>query len=299
MKEAFIEKRFSASSLDIIKKADTICREYMAQGLTLTLRQLYYQFVSRDWLPNKQTEYKRLGSIINDARLAGMIDWEAMEDRTRNLESIPNWGTVSEYFKSVPYWFHYDMWKHQDNRLEVWIEKEALVGVIERVCNQYKVPYFACRGNSSQSEMYVAANRFAEHNENGQRTVVLHLGDHDPSGIDMTRDNAERLELFWNKNMDGTLVEVRRLALNMDQINRYKPPPNPAKTTDSRYTEYEKKFGDQSWELDALNPTVIRELLDTEISSYIDHDAWQEAQDREKEEKGRIEKFLRGWKDVE
>ena len=299
MKEAFIEKRFSASSLDIIKKADTICREYMAQGLTLTLRQLYYQFVSRDWLPNKQTEYKRLGSIINDARLAGLIDWEAMEDRTRNLESIPNWGTVSEYFKSVPYWFHYDMWKHQDNRLEVWIEKEALVGVIERVCNQYKVPYFACRGNSSQSEMYVAANRFAEHNENGQRTVVLHLGDHDPSGIDMTRDNAERLELFWNKNMDGTLVEVRRLALNMDQINRYKPPPNPAKTTDSRYTEYEKKFGDQSWELDALNPTVIRELLDTEISSYIDHDAWQEAQDREKEEKGRIEKFLRGWKDVE
>jgi len=299
VKEAFIEKRFSASSLDIIKKADTICREYMAQGLTLTLRQLYYQFVSRDWLPNKQTEYKRLGSIINDARLAGMIDWEAMEDRTRNLESIPNWGTVSEYFKSVPYWFHYDMWKHQDNRLEVWIEKEALVGVIERVCNQYKVPYFACRGNSSQSEMYVAANRFAEHNENGQRTVVLHLGDHDPSGIDMTRDNAERLELFWNKNMDGTLVEVRRLALNMDQINRYKPPPNPAKTTDSRYTEYEKKFGDQSWELDALNPTVIRELLDTEISSYIDHDAWQEAQDREKEEKGRIEKFLRGWKDVE
>jgi len=296
MKEAFIEKRFTTSSLDIIKKADAICKEYMAQGLTLTLRQLYYQFVSRDWLPNKQTEYKRLGSIINDARLAGLIDWEAMEDRTRNLESIPNWGAVSDFFRSVPHWFHYDMWKHQDTRLEVWIEKEALVGVIEGVCNQYKVPYFACRGNSSQSEMYVAAQRFQEHNERGQRTVILHLGDHDPSGIDMTRDNADRLELFWNKHQDGTLVEVQRLALNMDQIQRHRPPPNPAKTTDSRYTEYEKKFGNQSWELDALNPTIIRDLLETEISSYIDHDAWKEAADQEIEEKKRIAKFLKDWK---
>ena len=85
----YTPKRFSAGSLAMIEKANEIIADYAAQGFTLTLRQLYYQFVSKDLLPNKQAEYKRLGSVINDARMAGMLDWEAIEDRTRNVKHQP------------------------------------------------------------------------------------------------------------------------------------------------------------------------------------------------------------------
>src|ERR1700722_6265193 len=89
--EQFVDRKFQDGSLALIEKANEIIADYQAQGFTLTLRQLYYQFVSRDIIPNKQSEYKRLGSVINDARLAGLIDWSAIEDRTRNVRTISTW----------------------------------------------------------------------------------------------------------------------------------------------------------------------------------------------------------------
>ena len=94
------------------------------------------------------------------------------------------------------------------------------------VAERLRVPYFACRGYVSQSESFAAGVRFADHFRRRQTPIVFHLGDHDPSGIDMTRDNADRLHLFA-----GQRVEVRRLALNMEQIEEFNPPPNPAKET--------------------------------------------------------------------
>ena len=128
------------------------------------------------------------------------------------------------------------------------------------VCNEFRLPYFACRGNNSESEQYKAGKRFEAHLANGLTPVVLHLGDHDPNGLDMTRDNRDRLAMFARQG-----VEVRRLALNMDQIERYRPPPNPAKETDTRYAAYAKQFGRECWELDALVPTVIANLIPTEV----------------------------------
>src|SRR5215468_10616384 len=91
MRQAFVHKEFRQASLDIIAKANAILEEYESQSLILTLRQLYYQFVARGLLPNKQSEYKRLGDIITDARLAGLIDWAMMEDRTRYLREPSTW----------------------------------------------------------------------------------------------------------------------------------------------------------------------------------------------------------------
>src|SRR5579864_7879084 len=95
-KIAYKEFNFRAPTLAIVKKANEIIAEYAAQGFDLTLRQLYYQFVSRDLIPNTQKDYKNLGSIINDARLAGMIDWETIVDRTRELRSLSHWSDPSE-----------------------------------------------------------------------------------------------------------------------------------------------------------------------------------------------------------
>jgi hypothetical protein len=266
------EISFRPATLALIETCNRVIAEYERQGFTLTLRQLYYQMVSRDVIPNRVQEYKRLGSIVNDARLAGLIDWEAIEDRTRNLRSIAHWRNPAEIVEAVASQFRIDKWAGQKYRVEVWIEKDALVGVIEGVCEELDVPFFSCRGYTSQSEMWGAAMRMARFTKGKQIPVVLHLGDHDPSGIDMTRDIQDRLRLF-----SGRAVEVDRLALNMPQVEEYDPPPNPAKESDSRFQGYMAIHGDESWELDALEPTVIAALIRTAVEERRNPILWAEA----------------------
>jgi hypothetical protein len=114
-KIAYQQTRFSASSLEVIERANSILEEYAVRPtpIILTLRQLYYQFVARDWIDNNQKEYKRLGKIINDARMAGLIDWDHLRDRTRNLSRLQYWedpGGVIETAAS----YHRDLWEGQD-----------------------------------------------------------------------------------------------------------------------------------------------------------------------------------------
>jgi hypothetical protein len=277
------------TKLAMIKQANVIIAAYQAQGFDLTLRQLYYQFVSRDLLPNTVQSYKRLGDIIVDGRLAGLIDWDAIVDRTRNLESLAHWTNPEGIVEAISEQFRLDKWARQPHRIEVWIEKEALAGVFERVCQELDIPYFCCRGYTSVSEMWAAGRRLLQYRSSltrkkggnrGQVPIILHFGDHDPSGIDMTRDIVDRLQMFA-----GFRIEVERLALNMNQVEEYAPPPNPAKMTDSRYASYIQVYGEESWELDALEPTVLATLVRDAVARFRDEDLW--AEDTEREEEGR------------
>jgi len=270
VKIKYIDRNFAASSLSLIEHANTIIAEYAGQGYKLTLRQLYYQFVARDLIANKTREYKRLGSVINDARLAGLIDWEAIEDRGRNLRGPATWSSPASIIETCSYQFKLDLWADQEYVPEVWIEKEALVSVAEAACRDTRVSSFACKGYVSQSEMWNAGDRrFGLYAKANQTPVIIHLGDHDPSGIDMTRDIADRASMFF-----GERVDVRRVALNMDQVDEYGPPPNPAKVTDSRFATYAQAHGTESWELDALNPDVLVRIIKAEIEKFIDRDKW-------------------------
>lgn len=267
----YIEKKFNRSSKVLIAQANEIITAYTEQGYQLTLRQLYYQFVARDFLANTQANYHRLGSIINDARLAGLIDWFAIEDRMRNLRALPTWDSPTEILEGCAQQFRVDLWEGQPTVVEVWVEKDALVGVIERPCHTFNAPYFACRGYTSQSEMWGAAQRMIRRKkDHKQNTIVLHFGDHDPSGVDMTRDINDRINLFTAAHGAPGCCEIRRLALNMDQVEQYDPPPNPAKTSDARFVGYQQEHGDECWELDALEPSVIETLVREEIESIID-----------------------------
>src|SRR5258708_1263085 len=297
-KRCYVPRNFSPSSLAVITQANEIIAAYTAQGYDLTLRQLYYQFVSRDLIPNKQSEYKRLGSIINDARLAGLIDWNAITDRTRELRSLSHWEDPAEIVDPIAKQVRIDKWATQPCRVEVWIEKDALVGVFERVCQELDIGLLSCRGYTSQSEMWSAAQRLIRYSRgdgNGtsaQEVVVLHFGDHDPSGIDMTRDITDRLELF------GTPLDLRRLALNMDQVQQYEPPPNPAKETDSRFAGYIQTYGHESWELDALEPDVLAGLVRTEIQKLIEPTAWKAAVANEKKQRALLQAVSGRWEEV-
>lgn len=324
---SYESKRFSTGSLDTIARANRICAEYATQGYDLTLRQLYYQFVSRGWIANKQTEYKRLGGIINDARMAGKMDWDYIVDRTRKLEKRSHWRDAKHVLHDAAAGFGIDRWSetYQQTRVEVWIEKDALVGVLEACCPSEDVAYFSCRGYTSQSEMWSASQRLGSYLRAGQSLVILHLGDHDPSGLDMTRDIRDRIRTFLCSDWARYLVKegeidpdnydqeelydrvkvdvldrfkVERIALNMDQIEQYNPPPNPAKVTDPRGVSYVAKHGHSSWELDALEPTVLVQLIRDGIEEHRDFGGWEEAGELEEEHRELLTAASNRWDEV-
>ncbi len=262
-KMAYKNINFRAESLKLIELINGVINEYTSQGYDLTLRQVYYQIVARGYIPNNERSYKNVGNLINDARLAGLIDWNAIQDRTRYIRKKPHWNSPSHIMQTMEAMYAIDTRDDQPNYIEVWVEKDALIGIVQDISRKLDIPCFSCRGYVSASEMWVAAQRFLDE-EHRERRVILHLGDHDPSGKDMTRDIEERLALF------GADVEVRRIALNFDQIEEFSPPPNPTKLSDSRATSYIEEYGYSCWELDALEPKILTNLIKTEIDQLTD-----------------------------
>ena len=293
MLKEYIPWRPSGDSASIVNTAVNILEDYASQGLDLTLRQLYYQFVARGLIANKQTEYKRLGDLINKARLGGYVPWNRIVDRTRELRRVSSWEDPGAILSAVAEQYTRNLWEVQSDYVEVWIEKDALIGVIEGVCQELHVPYFSCRGFVSQSEMHSAALRFIRKEKaEGVDCHILHLGDHDPSGMDMTRDIQDRLSLF------GAHVHVERIALNMDQILELNPPPNPAKTTDSRSTAYIREYGEESWELDAIEPRRMVDLIRDEIMQRVDAERMDGVQEVSAKEREFLAHLSNTWEDL-
>lgn len=269
MKQEFRTVKFRPESLERIELCNEIIDDYLGQGLRLTLRQLYYQLVSRDVIPNSEKSYKSLGGLVSDARLAGLMDWSAIEDRVRQPRRASEFNNLEELVQAALRSYRLPRWKGQASYVELWVEKDALAGVLWPIAHEYHVVLMVNRGYSSQSAMYESAERFKESwlDDGDRELVLLYLGDHDPSGEDMVRDVKERLEMF------GASLRVEKLALTMDQVRQYKPPPNPAKITDSRAKAYIEKYGDKSWEVDALPPErlsrIIRQALDAEVDQVM------------------------------
>lgn len=290
-KERYKRIKFNNATLDLIDTMNGIVAEYIQQGFRLTVRQLYYQLVARDVVPNTERSYKRITNTANDARVAGLMDWDAIEDRTRAFVRRQRWDDGAQILDSAARSFHMDMWTTQPARVFCIIEKEALVGVLEPTCKALDVPVLAARGYPSATVLREFAQEDIIPSVDNQNIVILHLGDHDPSGMDMTRDLTERLEMFSRSD-----IELVRIALNMDQIHERKPPPNPAKTTDSRFQAYRDQFGDESWELDALPPSYLVELVQGEIEDRIDTDAWETRAAEVTDIRNRITKLAKGFK---
>lgn len=299
MKIVYEQHNFRRKTLKIIEAANEILAEYSAQGLVLTVRQLFYQFVARDLLSNTKHSYDLVDRTINLGRMAGLIDWRMLEDRTRGEHALSHWESVGDILTDCVSDFHVDIWRTQPRHVEVWIEKDALIGVIEGVCQKLDMTYFACKGYASVSAMWEAGQRLKEHIRAGQSVTILYFGDHDPSGIDMDRDIEKRLRVFIEHDFGpiGDMLEVRRLALTLDQVQRYGPPPNPVKEKssdpdkkggDNRAKKYVEEFGKECWELDALPPEVIVDLIEAEVLALRDDDAWQAALDRQEAGRERL-----------
>jgi hypothetical protein len=271
MKHCYIPKTFYKKTAELLAECDAVCTTYAKKGYTLTLRQLFYQLVATNRIENTVREYKNLGVVVTDGRYAGVLDWEHITDRVRVIKRKPRWQDVEDFVNSVAPQFHVDTWREQTYRPEVWIEKDALIELAEEACEPLDIPYIAVKAYNSASAMWEASKRFREYQRDGQTPLILHLGDHDYTGDDCSRFLRERMELLT----DGP-VELNRLALNADQIEKYELPPQPGKQSDPRFKGYLAKHKTtEVWELDALRPDVIVEIIENGIRQALDDDSRQ------------------------
>jgi hypothetical protein len=281
VKEAFetMTQRLQAQVEQRYKLINQIIDEYAAKGITrLTGRQIFYQFVARGWVPNtKKDDYNVVLLALRTGRERGFIDWDAVEDRSRSVLTPTTWSSPSEIIASAARSYREDLWQNQKCRPEVWIEKQALAGLIEDVCDEYAVPLYTPRGFDSSSMAYEAGKRLQHQIENGGPR---------PIG---SEDIRNRLEKYSH----GHNIEVRRLGLTLQQVRRYRPPPNPVKEADTRTSWYRRQFRtNECWELDALDPVRLVQLVRNDITSLIDNAKWKAAQRRERRNRKTLEKLV-------
>lgn len=262
--------------------------------LPLTLRQIHYQLVAANapGYANTQNKYKQLSAWLYAARVDGLIPWEAMTDRARPFSDLSGFSDSSAYLRTYLDHIrdHYtrDLMQNQAERLEIWTEKDALAAVLTRFAEPYRVSVQPCRGFGSGSQFDDVVRR------NGKKPLrILYFGDYDPSGMWMSeRDIALRLE-----DKHGLCVELDRIGLNRGQVRNLTTDPQRPKPTDTRSRWYIQNYGTDCWELDALPPAELGELVREAIESRINMALFEQEQEREIQDKSRVAELVAEWED--
>lgn len=286
MKMAYREvKNWRPDTRALLSKILAVTESYQKQGYVLTLRQLYYQLVVQNIFANLQKNYAKLSDLLGEARMCGLCDWAVIEDRIRVPKFVNEWDNIDSAMQTLIAVYRRKRWLDQENYVEVWVEKDALSGVLEPITQDYHVHLLVNRGYSSISAMRDSSLRFRVASSEGKTCYLLYLGDLDPSGEDMVRDIKDRQGELWAK------VELTKIALTRDQVDKYQLPPNPAKMSDPRARGYVEEHGDVSWEVDALPPAVLNELLRSALEELLDREKYEAIKQQEEEDKQKMQSF--------
>ena len=245
-----------AQTLNIVEAAGNVLAVADASGYRFTLRRVFYALVAMNIIPNTERAYKNLSSTLDKARWEGYLELDALDDLGRVSSAASAWNSPTELLLSAAEQYRSDWWSDANPLVEVWAEKAAVAGIVEPIAHECGVRFLACRGFSSLTALAEAASRWHDQ----EHVVVLYVGDHDPSGLDMDRDLANRLKRLVEMMRVEATVELRRIALTTDQIDLYQLPPQPTKSTDSRARGYTADHNG-SWELDALDADVLAGLV--------------------------------------
>lgn len=292
MKQRFRGTSLNAKSMGHLNKVNEIIEDYQEQGYKLTLRQLYYQLVTKNVIENHDREYKKLSRVLTEGRMAGLVDWDAIEDRLRRPQNVYTVSDIPDALNDTYNQYRLNRQAGQPVHIEVWVEKDAISSVLKRVTQKYGVNILVNRGYGSVTAIKDAYDRFKWRVGDGKDVTILYLGDHDPSGLDMIRDINKRVCEMLEYDGYESNFEIVPIALTMEQIRKYNPPPNPAKITDTRSPAYIEEFGKVSWEVDALPPEVLNKLLDSEILKLLDKTKYDRIVSRERKEKAEIKLFI-------
>jgi len=255
----------------------------------MTVRQVYYQLVSLQVVKNNRGQYQAVSNALVDARKSGEIPWIWIEDRLRRPRAVSMWDDRAEFADTASGAYRRDVWDTQSGYLELWLEKDALSGIFEDALESYGVTLNVGRGYDGWASIHSAARRYGS----GAGVTVLYFGDFDPSGDDMVRSLRERLAHF------GCRPDIRKVAITMDDIERYTLPPGLTKPTDSRRDAFVAKYGDVSVELDALPIDVLRSYIVSEAEARMDLEALARVREIESRERARLSAALEGWAAVD
>ena len=267
------EFKWTDRQIEKLNHVKSILNEWI-DYLPLTLRQVYYQLVSKEIIKNVVSEYTMLSNMLKWARIDGYIPWEAIEDRVRAVHFGRGWNDKKSFVENEVANFLDGYRRHlmngQDKFIEVWIEKDALSSIFSRLTNQYCISTVVCRGFSSVTFLNDFKERIEENRERGQNPVMLYFGDFDASGLEMLPAMQETLL----NEMGINSIEFKRIALTKQDITDYNLPndPNAVKKTDTRYKKFIDKHGTYAVELDALPPNILEQKIKTAIESEIDID---------------------------
>lgn len=273
----------------IIENAKKILAGYYSG---ITIRQLHYRLVAIG-MTNDVNHYKRVVKAMTAARWDGRIDFEAFIDRERSM-----YGSTADDEKdlddevengksNIKAWMDYyslNRWSNQPNYIEVGIEKKALQGVFETPCMINSVGLAPYKGYASLTFLNEAVPRFQDAIDHDKNPIILYFGDYDPSGADIPRSIQENLERM------GVDVEVKRIALNKDQIEELGLPGVPPKSTDSRTANWD---GGDVVECDAVEPKTLANLCKNAIAEHFDDDLYAELKEKESDEKEDYQEALK------
>ena len=252
----------------------------------LTVRQCYYQMVAGLVVENNVGQYKRVSDLLNTLRHQELVPWSAIEDRTRRTiekrgyEDHVAW--LKDQFKGFANYKHYGrcLVQDQDVYVEVSTEKDALASIMEDAIWLYCTRLNVIRGQNSASLQHKMAERFKAARKNGQTPILLHFGDLDPSGVAIPKAMKRT---FLDDH--GVEVDVRRVALTPEQVEKYILPSDPdaAKKTDPNYNAFISEYGpgQHAVELDALHPQDLQDVLRTALGQTYDMEAYNANAERE------------------
>jgi hypothetical protein len=260
----------------------------------LTVRQIYYQLVSKHLIENVMSQYQRVSKLLVEARHEGEIDWEHIEDRTREakggdteLETPEDYfNNILEYLKNCWNYYKKPIWYNQPKYMEVWFEKQALEGIFQKITKQFNVTQLACRGYSSHTMGYELQKRLGCIDDDREIHIV-YFGDFDPSGMDIYRFIQDMCERF------GLVINFERIAITPEQIKEYNIPPMMAKKSDSRYAGFRAEYGEDVVELDALRPDVLENLIKDAIRKRFDFGIYNKIKEDETKDRELIKTLIK------
>lgn len=275
-----------ADTASLITSIRSVLKEYESY-LPLTIRQIFYRLVVSVGYEKSELGYKRLCEVSNKARRARMIPFDAIRDDGFHRTDFVGWDDMEDardYLVRQAKIYRIDRQRHQDQRLVVWCEAQGMVPQLERVTAPYSIPVYSSGGFDSVTVKHSVAQEFA----NLGNVLVLHIGDHDPSGVHVFGSLDEDITAFLDEF--GGYAEFIRLAVTPEQIERYGLPTAPPKATDRR------SFTGLTTQAEALPPDLLASILDEAIKARIEVGAYLRALREEEEERARLMAWLEAGK---
>jgi hypothetical protein len=260
--EASPVRRRRATKVEMAERANFLV-DYAAAHGPITVRGLYYQaeVAGIPGIDKTEGSYAKVQRQVLELRRSGDLDYEHIADATRWMRKPRSHNSIEDALAETARLYRRNLWRDTEDHVEIWIEKDALAGVIYPITSMYDVPLMVTRGFSSETFAYEA---IAARGDDERDYWVYYFGDFDRSGRDGARSLQEKLERFAVDRPFRVVFE--QVAVTRKQIKQFRLPTRPHKRNSPADRAWPH---DYACELDAFDPNTLRELVRIAIETHL------------------------------